>query len=99
DLTAAMVSAAMESIESYHAESLTGPLQLATYEEFRRGHTVADPERLPGSSHALFDRNMTMLWIEGEDWVRKEPVWVPFHMVHQAYTTRMQWDQTGFASS
>jgi YcaO-like protein with predicted kinase domain len=40
-----------------------------------------------------------LLWIAGDDWLRHERVWVPFQLVHTAYTTRMRWDLVGFAVS
>jgi ribosomal protein S12 methylthiotransferase accessory factor len=99
DLDAAKVSAAMESIEGYHAERVTGPLQLASYDELRRTHVVVDPLRLPLSNARLFQTTVPLLWIAGEDWLGHEQVWVPFQLVHTAYTTRMRWDLIGFAVS
>ncbi len=40
DLVAAKVSGLMESVETYHAETITLPLKIATYEELRYTHTV-----------------------------------------------------------
>ena len=99
DLDSAKVSAAMESIEGYHAEHVTGPLQLASYDELRHTHVVVDPLRLPLSNERLFQTTLPLLWIAGEDWLRHEQVWVPFQLVHTAYTTRMRWDLVGFAVS
>ena len=36
----------MEAVEGYHAESITAPLKLATYEELRYTHSLIDPLRL-----------------------------------------------------
>jgi hypothetical protein len=47
DLDSAKVSAAMESIEGYHAKRVTGPLRLASYDGLRQTHVVVDPLRLP----------------------------------------------------
>jgi len=99
DLDSAKVSAAMESIEGYHAERVSGPLQLASYDELRQTHTVVDPLRLPLSSERRFQTTLPLLWIAGNDWLRQEQVWVPFQLVHSAYTTRMRWDLVGFAVS
>ena len=46
NLECALVSAAMESIESYHAEQISGPVRVASYTEMRRKFCVADPYRL-----------------------------------------------------
>jgi ribosomal protein S12 methylthiotransferase accessory factor len=99
DLDSAKVSAAMESIEGYHAERVTGPLHLASYDELARRHRVVDPRRLPLSGHRYFQTSLPLLWIEGDDWLHHERVWVPFQLVHTAYTTRMRWDLVGFAVS
>jgi YcaO-like protein with predicted kinase domain len=93
------VSAAMESIEGYHAERVTGPLQLASYDELRQTDTVVDPLRLPLSTIRPFQTTLPLLWIAGDDWLRHERVWVPSQLVHTAYTTRMRWDLVGFAAS
>jgi YcaO-like protein with predicted kinase domain len=99
DLDSAKVSAAMESIEGYHAERVTGPLQLASFDELRQTDTVVDPLRLPLSTIRPFQTTLPLLWIAGDDWLRHERVWVPFQLVHTAYTTRMRWDLVGFAAS
>jgi ribosomal protein S12 methylthiotransferase accessory factor len=99
DLDSAKVSAAMESIEGYHAERVTGPLHLASYDELRERHAVADPLKLPLSSGRPFQTTLPLLWIAGDDWIGREEVWVPFQLVHSAYTTRMRWDLVGFAAS
>jgi ribosomal protein S12 methylthiotransferase accessory factor len=99
DLDSAKVSAAMESIEGYHAERVTGPLELASYDELRQTHFVVDPFRLPLSIVRPFQTSLPLLWIAGDDWLRHERVWVPFQLVHTAYTTRMRWDLVGFAVS
>ena len=99
DLDSAKVSAAMESIEGHHAERVTGPLELASYDELRQTHSVVDPFRLPLSIVRPFPTSLPLLWIAGDDWLRHERVWVPFQLVHTAYTTRMRWDLVGFAVS
>jgi ribosomal protein S12 methylthiotransferase accessory factor len=99
DLVSAKVSAAMESIEGYHAERITGPLHLASYDELRRSHVVVDPRQLPLSDRRCFHTGLPLLWIAGDDWLRHEQVWVPFQLVHTAYTTRMRWDLIGFAAT
>src|SRR5437016_14433724 len=38
DLAAAKASGLMESIETYHAETITSPLRLCSYEELRYAH-------------------------------------------------------------
>jgi ribosomal protein S12 methylthiotransferase accessory factor len=99
DLDSAKASAAMESAEGFHAERVAGPLQLASYDELRERHAVADPLRLPLSDRRPFRASTPMLWIDGEDWRSGGRVYVPFQLVHTAYTTHMRWDLAGFAAS
>jgi len=40
DLASARASGLMEAVEQYHAETITLPLRLATYEELRYQHNV-----------------------------------------------------------
>ncbi|MFL6589633.1 MAG: YcaO-like family protein, partial [Chthoniobacterales bacterium] len=87
DLDSARASGLMESAELYHAETITLPLRLATYEELRYQHTVADVGLLPRSSGSRFHPDLRLLWCEGRDLLREENVLVPFEMVHTNYTT------------
>src|SRR5689334_8359968 len=80
DLAAAKASGLMESIEAYHAEQITLPLKLASYEELRYTHRVVDVEQLPRPAHSLFHTRLQILWIEGYDLLQQEHVWVPYEM-------------------
>jgi len=99
DLDAAKASAAMESIESYHAERITLPLKFSSYREFRAGHPVVDVEQLPRAAASRFHPDLPILWIEGEDWLRRDKVWLPYQLVHTAYCSSHAFDVTSFAAS
>jgi ribosomal protein S12 methylthiotransferase accessory factor len=99
DLVSAKVSGLMESVEAYHAETITRPVKLATYEELRYTHEVVDVAELPRSPNGLFHANLVIPWIEGVDLLRNEPVWVPYDLVHVNYTARMDAVKSGFARS
>jgi ribosomal protein S12 methylthiotransferase accessory factor len=86
DLVAAKASGLMESIETYHAETITFPLRLCSYEEIRYEHRAVDVWRLPATSKSAFNPNSRILWCEGHDLVNEEPVWVPYDLVHTDYT-------------
>lgn len=86
DLAAAKASALMEAVEGYHAEHILQNLKLASYEELRYSHTVADVASLPQLPGGAFHGDLTLLWIEGQDLVDGEPVWLPFELVHVNYT-------------
>jgi ribosomal protein S12 methylthiotransferase accessory factor len=99
DLDAARVSGLMESIETYHAERITRPVKIATFEELRYTHTVVDVDLLPRAPNGRFHPNLSIPWIEGFDWVQREPVWVPFDVVHVNFTAQARWTKSGFACS
>jgi YcaO-like protein with predicted kinase domain len=99
DLDSAKASAVMESVESYHAERIRLPLKFGSHSELRDSHSVVDVDKLPREGIGDFNPHVSMLWIEGEDWLQSDRVWIPFQMVHTAYTTRMRFDLTGFTQS
>jgi YcaO-like protein with predicted kinase domain len=85
-LDAAKASGLMESVEGYHAEHVTLPLKLATYNELRYREAVVDVTGLPRLSVSLFQDNWRMLWVEGMDLMGGRPVWLPFDLVHTDFT-------------
>src|ERR1700722_797585 len=99
NLDAARASAVMESVESYHAERILKSLKLASYDELRVGHRVVDVGRLPLTESSAFHANLPMLWIEGEDWLAREKIWVPYQIVHTAYTPQHAFDLNSFVAS
>ena len=87
DLASARASGLMEAAELYHAETITLPLHLATYEELRYQHNVVEVDELPWASNSRFHPNLRLLWCEGRDLLNGENVFVPYEMVHTNYTT------------
>jgi ribosomal protein S12 methylthiotransferase accessory factor len=85
-LAAAKVSGVMEAVEVWHGERIAKPLKLASLEEMRGEHRVADVMRLPRASGAAFSRHLPLLWIEGEDLFGGGPIWLPFELVSTNYT-------------
>jgi YcaO-like protein with predicted kinase domain len=86
DLTSAKVSGLMEAVEAYHAEHVTLPLTLATYNELRFSHPLVDVTRLPRVSVGSFHPNLRLLWLEGHELLGNTPVWLPFELVHTDFT-------------
>ena len=86
DLALAKASGLMESVETYHAEHITLPLKLASYEELRYTHSVADVTTLPSITDSRFHPTLQILWIEGHDLLQGERVWIPYELVHTNYT-------------
>jgi ribosomal protein S12 methylthiotransferase accessory factor len=86
DLAAAKASAVMESIEAYHAERISLPLKLGSYEELRYTHRLVELAGLPRLSGSRYHPALPLLWIEGYDLMQAEPVWLPYELVHTRYT-------------
>lgn len=86
DLSSARASGLMEAAELYHAETITLPLRLCTYEELRYQQNVGEVEDLPRISGSRFHSNLRLLWCEGRDLLGGENIFVPYEMVHTNYT-------------
>src|SRR5712692_6925996 len=78
DLASARASGLMEAAELYHAETITLPLRLCTYEELRYEHNVVDVDELPRDSGSHFHPNLRLLWCQGHDLLNGESVFVPY---------------------
>ena len=86
DLAAAKASGVMESIESYHAERMNLPLKLGSFEDLRYTHALVDVDRLPRLSDSRFSPYERILWVEGQNLMGGDMLWVPYEMVHLDYT-------------
>ncbi|MGH6946731.1 MAG: YcaO-like family protein [Kiloniellales bacterium] len=86
DLDAAKASGLMESIESFHAERISLPLKLGSYEDLRYSHDLIEVSRLPRHSDSWFTPYARLLWICGHDLMTDRPLWLPYEMVHLDYT-------------
>jgi YcaO-like protein with predicted kinase domain len=86
DLDAARASGIMEAVELYHAERITLPMKLASWNELRFSHDLAAVEDLPQLSGSAFHRNRTLPWISGMDLVSQTSKWLPYELVHTNYT-------------
>jgi YcaO-like protein with predicted kinase domain len=86
DLAAARASGVMESIEAFMAERLTQPLVLGSVNDLRSSHPLADIDLLPRTTDSQYHPDTPILWIEGRELFTGTPRWVPYEMVHTAYT-------------
>jgi YcaO-like protein with predicted kinase domain len=86
DLAAATASGVMESIEAFMAERITRPLVLGSVNDLRSSHLLVDVDLLPRTTDSLYHPDAPILWIEGRDLFTGSPRWVPYEMVHTAYT-------------
>jgi ribosomal protein S12 methylthiotransferase accessory factor len=84
-LEAAKVSGIMEALEVWHAERVMRPLKLASAEEMRGHHRIADLSALPRLAGATIDLRARMLWIEATDLQGSGAVWVPYELVSMDY--------------
>ncbi len=86
DLDAAKASGLMESVEAYHAENITLPLKLASFDDLRKDHALVDIERLPFALDSRYRPDLTLLWIEGRNLFDDRPLWLPFELVSTNFT-------------
>ncbi len=89
DLAAAHASGLMEAIELWHAERIERPVRLATHNQLRFAHRIANLAGLPRSSAGSFHDEQKALWIEGVDLPTGEPILVPYELVHMDTTRPM----------
>jgi YcaO-like protein with predicted kinase domain len=89
-LAAARVSAIMEAVECFHAESPDLSLRLAMRSELLAHGRAVDPERLPRvtsrSSDALPMAAQRLLWAEAQDLLSGGRIWVPYELVSADYS-------------
>ncbi len=84
-LDAARVSAVMEAFETWCAESIDSPLRLASLDELRFSHRLAEIDGLPLATPEPLDPGRPFLWIEGRDLLGGGARWLPFELVHANY--------------
>jgi YcaO-like protein with predicted kinase domain len=86
DLAAAKASGVMESIEAFMAERIVRPLLLGSFSDLRYSHPLADIGALPRTAGSTYHPDPPILWIEGRELFTGAPMWVPYEVVHAAYT-------------
>ncbi|MEM7222951.1 MAG: YcaO-like family protein [Pseudomonadota bacterium] len=78
----ARVSAAMESIELYHAETIEAEIRRTSYRELlEAGEPAVDPIELHLLASESDGACREIAWIEGYDLIQERATWVPFHVV------------------
>ena len=86
ELIAARVSGLMESIEGFHAENISLPVRLVSFQDISQQATVIDPDLLPRVEGSPYHRYLPITWIESVDLISGRDMWLPFEMVHTNYT-------------
>ena len=74
DLDSAKASGLMEAVETYHAEHITLPLAYGGSRELGATRPLVDLSGLPGGVGRRFHDHFPVLWIEGEELIRRSPV-------------------------
>ncbi len=82
--TQALISAAMEAVEAWHAEDIADRFHRASHAELSSSHRVADPALLARTSRA-FQPDAPIDWIEAVDLLAGGTCWVPAECVHTDY--------------
>jgi ribosomal protein S12 methylthiotransferase accessory factor len=95
----AKVSAFMEAAETYHGETITRPLKMASHAELSRDHRVIAVEGLPHSRLGRFEPTQQILWIEGSPLGGGEALWVPLELVSTNYTLPQPQGSFAFAAN
>lgn len=95
-LLAAQVSGIMESTEFYHAEHVSLPLLLGSWNQLRFTHTLLEPDSLPKSAIGRYHKDLKIHWIEGVDLIQERSCWVPYELVHTDFTLPLPADSGCF---
>jgi YcaO-like protein with predicted kinase domain len=86
DVMAARASGVMESVEAFMAERIVRPLILGSVNDLRFSHRLVDVDSIPRTADSLYHPDFPLLWVEGQELISQTPVWVPYELVHTAYT-------------
>ena len=89
-LAAAKASGLMESVEGYHAENITKPLRISSYEDLLQSceanDVVVGPQSLPEIKGAKYHPHYPITWIASRNLMGCGTHWLPYEVVHTNYT-------------
>lgn len=85
-VAAAKASGLMESVEGFHAEHMTRPIHIASLLDMQQFTQTVAPNQLPSVKGSPFHDNYPIAWVEGEDLISGQSIWLPYEMVHTNYT-------------
>ena len=90
-VAAAKASAAMEAIETYHAEHIDLPMRFTNFTELSKSHTVVDVTQVPRMNVMPFSAATRRPWIQGRELEGGElesgaEIYVPYDLVHCDFT-------------
>ena len=81
-LASAKASGLMESFERYHAEFCRPPELTESYAALQTQASMVDVESLPLRNGTRFQAEQNRGWLQGANLLNKQPVWVPYEIVH-----------------
>jgi ribosomal protein S12 methylthiotransferase accessory factor len=93
------VSAAMESIESYHAENIIHEIITGSYHELNKKEAAINPVTLNLFDRSLYHDKLPIKWICGYDIIQKKQVLVPYDLVHCSFLVKSVKRPTCFVMS
>jgi ribosomal protein S12 methylthiotransferase accessory factor len=82
DLDAARVSGFMEAAETFHGEHIDLPVAFDSRQNLRRGRRVVDLGIVPRSHDFSAGEDTELPWIEAEDLLDGQSIWVPYDLIH-----------------
>jgi ribosomal protein S12 methylthiotransferase accessory factor len=85
---AARVSAAMESVENWHGETIDRPVRIGDWESMKRHAPAVDPESLNYYHDSPPRPDLAMPWMEAFDLISGSPRWVPYESVSTDYVVK-----------
>jgi len=83
---AAKVSAIMESVETFHAESITRPTQYGSINSLRETLALADTENMARAGRQALGDNDPIYWVEGQNLYDDQAYWLPLEVVSTDYS-------------
>lgn len=84
----AKASAAMESIEAYHAENISTEIITASFRELSTQARVCNPHDLNLHPRSVYHENLRIDWLKGIDLLSQETVFVPYDLVHVVFLSK-----------
>jgi ribosomal protein S12 methylthiotransferase accessory factor len=99
NLMLAKVSAAMESIETYHAENVSLELVTASYEDLAKEAKVCNPHELNLHPLSIYHEKLPIPWVKGFDLIQETDTFVPYDLVHVRFLRGLTTAPVFFRSS
>lgn len=91
---AAKASAMMESVETWHAETIDHALRVESVAGLRQKANIIDVDRLSFHEANPPRSDLPMIWIEGVDLGSDEPCWTPLDTVSTNYVQSASWSNS-----